>query len=510
VSAAHDLRIGENHSEVIVTLALNPKITKAGLALMPTSSGTGFSVTITHVALGTGLYALDDSVRDFVMLRGEVARFAVTSGSKISSTSIQIGTTITDTDIAGRTPNGKSIGEIGFYSGATLWAVWSRADSALFIKSSGIEIPFAYTLDVSAFPNDSVSVTVSTDPAGMAALILQHEAKSDPHPQYATDADVAALTAVVGTKQPNLGFTPTQQGGGIGQATNKVYVGLASDASGVKVTVDKTDFGKIAFLDSPAFTSAPTAPTPAASDNSTRLSTTAYVTSAISTALVGSMVWEARTSARAGWLKLNGTLLSRTAYPALWAYAQASGALVTESQWNSNSWGCFSSGDGASTFRIPDLRGEHIRSWDDGRGADANRAIGTFQASQNLAHAHGASATAVGDHAHSAWTDTQGWHGHGVTDPGHAHGYPPGGWGQAGADNGGITGTSVANQYGSRASQSTYGAATGISINGDGSHGHNVGIGNAGAHNHTITVNTDGGSEARGRNVALLAMIRYL
>lgn len=493
-----------------MTLALNPKITKAGLALMPTSSGTGFAVSITHIALGTGIYALDDSVRDFVMLRGEVARYAVTSGSKTSSTSIQIGATITDTDISGRTPNGKAIGEIGFYAGATLFAVWSRADSALFIKSSGIEIPFAYTLDTSAFPENSMTVTVSTDAAGMAALILQHEAKADPHPQYATDVDLAALTTVVGGKQANLGFTPVQQGGGVGQSTNKVYLGWASDASGVKVTIDKTDMGRIAFLDSPAFTSAPTAPTPAAGDSTTRLSTTAFVTSAISTALVGTITWEARTSARAGCLKLNGTLLSRTAYPALWAYAQASGALVTEAVWNANSWGCFSSGDGATTFRIPDVRGEHVRSWDDGRGADSGRGIGTYQASQNLSHAHGASATAVGDHVHSAWTDSQGFHGHGVTESPHAHGYPPGGWGQAGQDNGGITGTSTANQYGSRASQSTYGATTGLSINGDGAHAHNVGVGSAGAHNHTITVNADGGNEARGRNVALLAMIRYL
>jgi len=40
-----------------------------------------------------------------------------------------------------------------------------------------------------------------------------------------------------------LGFTPIQQGGGIGQLLNKIYIGF--DGSRVKVTVDNTDIGNI-------------------------------------------------------------------------------------------------------------------------------------------------------------------------------------------------------------------------------------------------------------------------
>ncbi len=40
-----------------------------------------------------------------------------------------------------------------------------------------------------------------------------------------------------------LSFTPVQQGGGIGQSTNKVYVGWSS--SGLKVTIDATDLGRV-------------------------------------------------------------------------------------------------------------------------------------------------------------------------------------------------------------------------------------------------------------------------
>jgi hypothetical protein len=46
-------------------------------------------------------------------------------------------------------------------------------------------------------------------------------------------------------KQANLGFTPVQQGGGTGQGTNKVYIGWATNASGLKAQADSTDLGNI-------------------------------------------------------------------------------------------------------------------------------------------------------------------------------------------------------------------------------------------------------------------------
>lgn len=47
------------------------------------------------------------------------------------------------------------------------------------------------------------------------------------------------------SKQPNLGFTPVQQGGGTGQGNNKVYIGWATDASGLKAQADSTNLGNI-------------------------------------------------------------------------------------------------------------------------------------------------------------------------------------------------------------------------------------------------------------------------
>ena len=67
-----------------------------------------------------------------------------------------------------------------------------------------------------------------------------------------TDSKTAASAKAVKTaydlassKQPNLGFTPIQQGGGTGQGTNKVYIGWATDASGLKAQADSTNLGNI-------------------------------------------------------------------------------------------------------------------------------------------------------------------------------------------------------------------------------------------------------------------------
>lgn len=71
----------------------------------------------------------------------------------------------------------------------------------------------------------------------------------------------------------------------------------------------------------------------------------------------------ARATPPTGWLRANGAAVSRTTYNALFA------AIGT----------VFGTGDGSSTFNLPDLRGEFIRGLDDGRGVDAGRLIGSAQ-----------------------------------------------------------------------------------------------------------------------------------
>ena len=76
--------------------------------------------------------------------------------------------------------------------------------------------------------------------------------------------------------------------------------------------------------------------------------------------------------APAGWLKADGSAVSRTDYANLFS------AIGTT----------FGTGDGSTTFNLPDLRGEFIRGYDNARGIDSGRTIGSSQSSQNLSHSH--------------------------------------------------------------------------------------------------------------------------
>jgi len=99
----------------------------------------------------------------------------------------------------------------------------------------------------------------------------------------------------------------------------------------------------------------------------------------------GSVHMMATTTAPSGYLKCNGTAISRTTYAALFAIIGTT----------------HGAGDGSSTFNVPDLRGEFVRGWDDSRGIDNGRNFGTSQSDNNKQHNHTASST--------------------ITDPGHFH-----------------------------------------------------------------------------------------
>lgn len=86
----------------------------------------------------------------------------------------------------------------------------------------------------------------------------------------------------------------------------------------------------------------------------------------------GTVAHFAASTAPAGWLKCNGAAVSRAAYAALFA------AIGTT----------YGVGDGATTFNLPELRGEFLRGLDDGRGIDTGRAIGTAQGQSITEHSH--------------------------------------------------------------------------------------------------------------------------
>lgn len=182
-------------------LNLSPKITSAGLALAREAAKTpGISVAITAVAIGSQSYT---PIGTEGALKLEIARFPVAGGASIDGSQVNLGFTITNTDAQNRSTSSQWIGEIGFYAGATLFAILSKPEPAFFYKSQDIDIPVAYTLDISALPTGSVTVNSTADPAALAAMMASHQASSNPHPgltdQFAPNMpNYAALRSYAG------------------------------------------------------------------------------------------------------------------------------------------------------------------------------------------------------------------------------------------------------------------------------------------------------------------------
>jgi len=161
----------------------------------------------------------------------------------------------------------------------------------------------------------------------------------------------------------------------------------------------------------------------------------------------GTVIYTARSTAPTGYIKANGAAISRTTFATLFA------AIGTT----------YGAGDGATTFNVPDLRGEFLRSLDDGRGIDSGRGLGTAQGSANLAHQHTGTTSNPGNHSHQL---------------------------------GRFSGNNSVNTQSDR-----YALATTNNIGPDSTQG-------AGAHDHTFTTDSSGGTESRPRNIALLACIK--
>lgn len=84
----------------------------------------------------------------------------------------------------------------------------------------------------------------------------------------------------------------------------------------------------------------------------------------------GTIMYTAVPAVPTGYLALNGQSISKTTYAAL--YAVLGGTY----------------GQTDTTFRLPDIRGEFIRGWDNGRGVDNNRSIGSLQSESFKSHSH--------------------------------------------------------------------------------------------------------------------------
>lgn len=86
----------------------------------------------------------------------------------------------------------------------------------------------------------------------------------------------------------------------------------------------------------------------------------------------GAVIYVSSSSAPDGYIECSGQELYREIYPELFATI---GTLYGE-------------GNGTTTFNLPDLRGEFLRGWDNGRGIDVDRTLGSFQEDAFKAHNH--------------------------------------------------------------------------------------------------------------------------
>jgi hypothetical protein len=131
-----------------------------------------------------------------------------------------------------------------------------------------------------AFVQSAISALVASAPASLNTL-AELAAAIGNDPNFVTNVNNG-----LASKQPALGYTPVQQGTGIGQLGNQVKLGWSA-ASKLKATVDSTDLGNVAVenwvganyapLYSPNMSGVPTAPTAGAGTNNAQVATTAFV-----------------------------------------------------------------------------------------------------------------------------------------------------------------------------------------------------------------------------------------
>ena len=180
----------------------------------------------------------------------------------------------------------------------------------------------------------------------------------------------------------------------------------------------------------------------------------------------GSVIWFGGATAPTGYLKSNGDTIPN-----------GSGTVqgVTAD---------FSSLYAVVGATLPDLRGEFVRGLDDGRGIDSGRNIKTTQADQNKDHGHSVTATSAIGTANLTGNAT----------------YISETWDNAGTASG-VFGKDTVNTW-------TSGYTPGSPDNNDtgrltidASHSHSATV--------TVSQSNNGGTEARPRNVALLACIKY-
>ena len=153
------------------------KITDAGKrgALNTTGDAVNLSVNLTHVAIGSGRYTPTGKETKIKTL---IAKIATASGEVDASNTLQFSATIYADKI---TP----VYELGLLSeDGTLFAIAAAINEPLFTIYPNVTFVVAFGLALNEASADKVTVTISPNASLMPAIMQNHLAAPNPHPQY--------------------------------------------------------------------------------------------------------------------------------------------------------------------------------------------------------------------------------------------------------------------------------------------------------------------------------------
>lgn len=359
-------------------------LTAVGEAKLANAIALGEDVSYTHMAVGDGGGSATVPTRTQTALVNERRRAGI---NEIRPDPLNPAQIIVE-QVIPESVGGWWVREIGVFDDeGDLVAVANCPDSykPLLAEGSGRTQIIRMVLLVSS----AASVQLKIDPT----VVLATRAYAD-----AGDAAVAAFASAHATRTDNPhATTKTQVGLGsvenypvatqaeaqAGTATNRYMtpqrvaqaISTLAPVSSVAgktgaVTLTNSDVG-LGSVENYAVASQAEAQAGTATN---RYMTPQRVADAISTLAVpvGTVIHVAGSAAPTGYIKANGAAVSRTTYAALFA---AIGSL-------------YGDGNGSTTFNVPDLRGEFVRGWDDGRGVDSGRALGVNQMGSMESHSH--------------------------------------------------------------------------------------------------------------------------
>ena len=347
-------------------------ITDAGLALIASHVGAGTTFAVDTVKLGTAQY---NPTADQTDIRTPFSPVRELTARGVAASNVVQFTAQDDGDAA------YNVGEIGWFSGATLVAVWAEAGQNVLVKGANSTLIATASIPVTAAQGAAITFSgVSTFPLATvdSAGIVQLHGTID------NTEDAAATPRAVSLALAELEIAASQVTSGEfsalripGLAASKIVTGILNAAripnlSATKITHDEFSPSRIPSLNASKITEGVF--------DSARLPTVGLPT--------GMIVDFGGATVPSGYLLCDGAAVSRTTYADLFAVLGAT-------------WGA---GDGSTTFNLPDLRGRATIGVDGAANRQAanlsdlgeagGAATHTLSVNEMPSHSHGVYASA--------------------------------------------------------------------------------------------------------------------